>query len=65
MKDFLVIFGIVLCGASVLTFFIGVIIAIFSLKYRKKALLVTLGAIIGVIIGFGTCAANFSLGNMH
>ncbi len=64
MKESLAGFGIILAIISIVSFCIGFIM-IFSEKQRKLGLKILLFSVIGFIVGFGTCFANFSLGGMH
>ena len=64
MKDTLVTIGIILAIISAFAFFIGLLMVFFE-SSRKTGLKVLLFSVIGFIIGFGTCFANFSLGGMH
>lgn len=64
MKDFLTGFGMLLVLGSVFAFIVGFFM-LFIEKSRKTGLKLMLISVITFIIGFGTCAANFSLGNMH
>lgn len=64
MKDTLVTIGIILAIISVVAFIIGFIMLFFE-NQRKHGLKVMLFSLIGFVIGFGTCVANFSLGGMH
>lgn len=64
MKDFLTGFGMLLVLGSVFAFIVGFFM-LFNDKTRKLGLKIFIISIITFIIGFGTCAANFSLGNMH
>ncbi|MFH6964802.1 hypothetical protein ACHRVK_19695 [Flavobacterium plurextorum] len=50
---------------SVIAFLVGILRLIIISRDRKTSLKIILFAIIGFVIGFGTCAANFKLGNMH
>jgi hypothetical protein len=38
---------------------------LFFENQRKLGLKILLFSVIGFVIGFGTCVANFSLGGMH
>jgi hypothetical protein len=64
MKETLVGIGIFLAIISVVAFVVGFIMIFFESR-RKLGLKVMLFSVIGFIIGFGTCVANFSLGPMH
>lgn len=65
MNDFLVTIGGLIAFVSIIVFFIGLLRLIFISRDSKTSLKVILFAIIGFVIGFGTCAANFKLGNIH
>lgn len=60
MREFLVTIGSLLALVSVVAFFIGVIFLFFKDK-REVGLKILLYAVIGFVIGFGTCTVNFSL----
>jgi len=64
MKDTLVTIGILLAIISAIAILVGFIMIFFESR-RKLGLKVILFSIIGFIIGFGTCFANFSLRGMH
>jgi hypothetical protein len=64
MKDTLVEIGIILAVISLIAFLIGFIMLFFE-SQRKLGLKIMLFSVIGFIIGFSTCAANFSMGSMH
>lgn len=64
MKEFLANIGGFMAVVGILGFFIGIILLIAS-KDKKIAAKFILGSVIIFIIGFGTCASNFSLGNMN
>jgi hypothetical protein len=65
MGEFLVLVGSLMALISVLAFLIGIVRLIFVLENKKLSLKIILYSIITFVIGFGTCAANFSLGSMH
>ncbi|KFF17528.1 hypothetical protein [Flavobacterium hydatis] len=65
MEDFLVLIGVLIALISVLAFFFGIGRLIFISDDKKLSLKIILFSIIAFVIGFGTCAANFSLGDMH
>jgi hypothetical protein len=65
MGDFLVLVGGLTAFISVIAFLIGIGRLIFISDDKKVSLKIILYSIIAFIIGFGTCAANFSLGGMH
>ncbi|MDQ1166666.1 hypothetical protein [Flavobacterium sp. SORGH_AS_0622] len=65
MGDFLALAGGLAALASVLAFFIGLFRLIFISDDKNTSLKIILYSVIGFVIGFGTCAANFSLGGMH
>ncbi|MCZ8330821.1 MAG: hypothetical protein O9282_05875 [Flavobacterium sp.] len=64
MEDTLVTIGIILAIISIIAFAIGFIMLFFE-NQRKLGLKILLFSVIGFVIGFGTCVANFSLGGMH
>ena len=64
MENALVTIGIILAIISVVAFVIGFIMLFFE-NQRKHGLKVMLFSLIGFIIGFGTCVANFNLGGLH
>ncbi len=65
MNDFLVFTGCSVALISVISFLVGIIRLIFISDDKKLSLKIILCSIIAFVIGFGTCAANFTLGNMH
>ncbi|MBF4493098.1 hypothetical protein IR010_11145 [Flavobacterium sp. MR2016-29] len=65
MGDFLALAGGLAALASVLAFFIGLLRLIFISDDKNTSLKIILYSVVGFVIGFGTCAANFSLGGMH
>lgn len=64
MRDELGLIGFVVAFISVLTFFFGILRLIF-VEEKKISLKIILYSAIAFVIGFGTCAANFSLSGMH
>lgn len=64
MKETLVTIGIILAIISAIAFIIGFFMLFFE-SQRKAGLKIMLFSVIGFVIGFGTCVANFSLGPMH
>jgi hypothetical protein len=65
MEEFLVIGGGIIAFMSVIAFLFGIVRLIFISDDKKLSLKIILYAVIAFVIGFGTCAANFTLGNMH
>ncbi|MCD0468599.1 hypothetical protein [Flavobacterium sp. JAS] len=65
MGEFLVLAGGLTAFISVIAFLVGIGRLIFISDDKKVSLKIILYSVIAFIIGFGTCAANFSLGNMH
>ncbi|SNR83566.1 hypothetical protein [Flavobacterium sp. ov086] len=65
MGEFLVLVGGFTAFISVIAFLIGIGRLIFISDDKKVSLKIILYSVIAFIIGFGTCAANFSLGGMH
>ncbi len=65
MGDFLVFAGAIIAFMSVIAFLFGIVRLIFISDDKKLSLKIILYAVIAFVIGFGTCAANFSLGGMH
>jgi hypothetical protein len=65
MNNVLVPIGMLAAFISAMAFLVGVTRLIFISRDRKTSLKIILFAIVGFVIGFGTCAANFTLGNMH
>jgi hypothetical protein len=65
MKETLTGLGIIIACISPIFFLFGLIMAIFSKEKKKLGVKFLIGSVIGFIIGFGTCLANFSLGGMH
>ncbi|WP_395063844.1 hypothetical protein [Flavobacterium sp.] len=60
MKDFLVSFGGFVAFVSFIVFIVGFFM-IFAESKRKLGLKLMLFSAIAFVIGFGTCAANFSI----
>ena len=65
MGEFLVLIGGLIALLSVVAFLIGILRLIFIQDDKKVSLKIILYSVIAFVIGFGTCAANFSLGGMH
>lgn len=65
MDEFLVLAGGLTAFISVIAFLVGIGRLIFISEDKQLSLKIILFSIIAFIIGFGTCAANFTLGNMH
>lgn len=65
MGEFLVLIGGLTALISIIAFLVGIFRLIFISDDKKISLKIILYAVIAFIIGFGTCAANFTLGNMH
>lgn len=65
MEEFLVLGGGIIAFMSVIAFLFGIVRLIFISDDKKLSLKIILYAVIAFVIGFGTCAANFTLGNMH
>lgn len=65
MGEFLVLIGDLTALISVIAFLIGIVRLIFISDDKKLSLKIILYSVIAFIIGFGTCAANFSLSGMH
>ncbi|EJL65730.1 hypothetical protein [Flavobacterium sp. CF136] len=65
MGEFLVFAGAIIAFMSVIAFLFGIVRLIFISDDKKLSLKIILYAVIAFVIGFGTCAANFSLGGMH
>ena len=65
MGGFLVLIGSIIAFISVIAFLFGIARLIFKHDDKKLSLKIILYAVITFVIGFGTCAANFSLGGMH
>lgn len=60
MKDFLVNFGCFVAIISFIVFIVGFFM-LFAESKRKLGLKFMLFSAIAFVIGFGTCAANFSI----
>lgn len=65
MGEFLVFAGAIIAFMGVIAFLFGIVRLIFISDDKKLSLKIILYAVIAFVIGFGTCAANFSLGGMH
>jgi len=65
MGGFLVIIGSMIAFISVIAFLVGIVRLIFISENKQLSLKIILFSVIAFVIGFGTCAANFTLGNMH
>jgi len=65
MDGFLVSIGGIIAFLSVITFLFGIVRLIFISDDKKLSLKIILYSVIAFVIGFGTCAANFSLSGMH
>lgn len=65
MGNFLVLAGGIIAFMSVIAFLFGIVRLIFISDDKKLSLKIILFAVIAFVIGFGTCAANFSLSGMH
>jgi hypothetical protein len=63
MREALFSLGIIVACISPIFFLFGLIMAIFSEEKKKLGVKFLIGSVIGFIIGFGTCLANFSMGN--
>lgn len=63
MDEFFVGFGMIVAFLSFLSFIIGIIFLFFESK-KKLGLKIIVISIVSFIIGFGTCAAYFTL-NLH
>lgn len=64
MKDFLATAGMFLALASIITFLIGFVMLFIDSK-KKLGLKILIYSVIAFVVGFSTCAVNFSLGPMH
>lgn len=64
MEDFLVSAGALIAIISIIAFFVGLVRLIFISDDKKLSLKIILYSVVAFIIGFGTCAANFTL-NIH
>jgi hypothetical protein len=62
MQEALLGIGIIVSVVSPIVLFIGVLMAIFGKENKKLGIKLIIGSIIAFIIGFATCAANFTLG---
>ncbi|OXA75833.1 hypothetical protein SAMN05444397_10218 [Flavobacterium aquidurense] len=65
MGGFLVFIGSMIAFISVIAFLVGIGRLIFISENKQLSLKIILFSVIAFVIGFGTCAANFTLGNMH
>ena len=65
MGEFLVLIGGLSAFISVIAFLVGIVRLIFISENKKLSLKIILYSVIAFVIGFGTCAANFSLSGMH
>ena len=65
MGGFLVFIGGMIAFISVIAFLVGIVRLIFISENKQLSLKIILFSVIAFVIGFGTCAANFTLGNMH
>ncbi len=65
MGEFLVLIGGLIAFISVIAFLFGIVRLIFISENKKLSLKIILYSVIAFVIGFGTCAANFSLSGMH
>ncbi|MEO8238428.1 MAG: hypothetical protein ABI793_09370 [Flavobacterium sp.] len=65
MEEFLVLGGGIIAFISVMAFLFGIVRLIFISDDKKLSLKIILFAVIAFVIGFGTCAANFSMSGMH
>lgn len=65
MDEFLALSGGLIAFVSVITFLIGIVRLIFISENQKLSLKIILYSVIAFVIGFGTCAANFSMSGMH
>jgi len=65
MGDFLVLVGGAIAFMSIISFLFGIVRLIFIADDKKLSLKIILYSVIAFVVGFGTCAANFSLGGMH
>jgi hypothetical protein len=64
-SDTLAGLGMIMAIVSPFVFLVGLIIIIAFKKNRKIGIKLLIASLITFIIGFGTCFANFSLGEMH
>ena len=65
MGEFLVLIGGLSAFISVIAFLFGIVRLIFISENKKLSLKIIMYSVIAFVIGFGTCAANFSLSGMH
>lgn len=65
MGEFLVLIGGLSAFISVIAFLVGIVRLIFISENKKLSLKIILYSVIAFVIGFGTCAANFSLSGIH
>jgi hypothetical protein len=65
MNNFLMSFGAIIAFMSIISFLFGIVRLIFIADDKKLSLKIILYSVIAFVVGFGTCAANFSLGGMH
>jgi hypothetical protein len=64
-KDLIDVLVIVLYALGIYLFFFGLFMAIFNPNQKKLGVIMIITSVILVVIGFGTCLANFSMGSMH
>ena len=64
-KQLIDILILVLYLSGIYLFFFGLFMAIFNPNHKKLGVIMIITSVILVIVGFGTCLANFSLGGMH
>lgn len=64
MSEILASVGGIMALISLIAFFVGLLSLIIS-DNKKIPLKIILYSVIGFVVGFGTCAANFSLSGMH
>ena len=64
-KQLIDILILVLYLSGIYLFFFGLFMAIFNPNQKKLGVIMIITSVILVIVGFGTCLANFSLGGMH
>lgn len=64
-KELINILVATLLLGSVWLFVFGVLMAIFNSNQKKWAVILIISSIVSFIIGFGTCASNFSMDGMH
>lgn len=65
MGEFLVLIGGLSAFISVIAFLVGIVRLIFISENKKLSLKIILYSVIAFVIGFGTCAVNFSLSGIH